>query len=673
MLLILGIVQLLYLLIQQNGVNGTSVTTSSSQVLKYYKFVAPKSGSYTIQTKDATFDTYGYLYTSSKKLVTALDKNPSDDNGIGRNFRIDANLTTGQTYYVGVAGFGSNYGTCKLFINFDDDNTLEVALFEVGRKQNTTVIDNYETAFNSRGYTTLLKRNNITGTAPTATTIRSYGVNADILVIAGHGYTYGAVPIYASNTASSYSSYLCARSSAIPDGKLTYEVGADFLSGSTTKTNSVWKTDLDWVIFQCCSQLSYGNDSAEGTEFPKYDGLYAAQIWARAMLGDGNRIHGMLGYSGSAPGADSVLERISLSMKNSISSGASSYINLWKTANEPLFAGNSSWAAIAHRDNVNDSVIYTRGNTNNDDNYIIDRYCIYNNQSSIRLTGTSSNTQTNDMIDEVSNENTNIKFYQDSYNNNYANLLEDNNFIKNNYASLTGDNKSIQKKDLLMDKQSMMEIILEVEDQEDDSYSFEIASNGKIEYVNALKEFTASEPLSISKEDAVNQVVEKLSQLGLMPEEDYIINVSTTIRQVIETSDPETYPIGVEEVMAYDVKLIHTLNNRSVFSNDKEGIYVTVTDNGISNLSYKWTDLEQYKDINSFKSEEESNIQSLTGIYAENIYELWDTPKQDYNVYTSEAYMIDDNEELREIVLFDLGEFGQSRSAYYVDTEELVQ
>ncbi len=67
----------------------------------YFKFIAPTTGTYTIETTGST-STYGYLYNSSQTLIAE-----DDYSGEGYNFRITENLTAGQTYFVKVKHFNS--------------------------------------------------------------------------------------------------------------------------------------------------------------------------------------------------------------------------------------------------------------------------------------------------------------------------------------------------------------------------------------------------------------------------------------------------------------------------------------------------------------------------------------------------------------------------------------
>ena len=96
----------------------------------YYKFV-PQTTGYYIFYSDADVDTYGYLYNSS------FDEIDSNDDSIGSNFLIKANLTAGETYYFGARTYYSSavgdadfyLKTAPIADSFDIDLT-EITLFE---------------------------------------------------------------------------------------------------------------------------------------------------------------------------------------------------------------------------------------------------------------------------------------------------------------------------------------------------------------------------------------------------------------------------------------------------------------------------------------------------------------------------------------------------------------
>ncbi len=78
--------------------------------ITYIKFVPKKTGTY-IFTSASEQDTYGYLYDENKNVLAN-----NDDDGDSGNFRIEYELTGGETYYWGVryynSGKSGNFDIC---------------------------------------------------------------------------------------------------------------------------------------------------------------------------------------------------------------------------------------------------------------------------------------------------------------------------------------------------------------------------------------------------------------------------------------------------------------------------------------------------------------------------------------------------------------------------------
>ena len=69
----------------------------------FFRFIAPRTGTYIVETTGNAIDTYGYLYNSSQSLLRE-----DDDSGSGGNFRITYNLTANQTYYIRARAYSLN-------------------------------------------------------------------------------------------------------------------------------------------------------------------------------------------------------------------------------------------------------------------------------------------------------------------------------------------------------------------------------------------------------------------------------------------------------------------------------------------------------------------------------------------------------------------------------------
>ena len=65
-----------------------------------FKFTASTTGNYIIYSSDCTGDVYGHLYSSEGKEITR-----NDDGGDGRNFKIERQLTAGETYFIKIRNY----------------------------------------------------------------------------------------------------------------------------------------------------------------------------------------------------------------------------------------------------------------------------------------------------------------------------------------------------------------------------------------------------------------------------------------------------------------------------------------------------------------------------------------------------------------------------------------
>ena len=101
--------------------SGTVITpgTSSGQyvylsgsTMTYFAFVPLQSGTLTVYST-GSYDSYGYLYNSSRTQLTS-----DDDSGNSYNFSYSYSVTAGNLYYIGVKGYGSSvYGSCYVYIS----------------------------------------------------------------------------------------------------------------------------------------------------------------------------------------------------------------------------------------------------------------------------------------------------------------------------------------------------------------------------------------------------------------------------------------------------------------------------------------------------------------------------------------------------------------------------
>ena len=102
----------------------------------FFLFTAARDGRYRFESHE-TFDTYGSLYDMSGQNRLAGD----DDGGDGRNFRMDAQLTGGTTYRIGVRPYSTGYsGSLRFTVESDLVLTLDANGGCFGDSEETTLI-----------------------------------------------------------------------------------------------------------------------------------------------------------------------------------------------------------------------------------------------------------------------------------------------------------------------------------------------------------------------------------------------------------------------------------------------------------------------------------------------------------------------------------------------------
>ena len=85
--------------------NSVSVSCNTPQKPNVYKFVPSASGEYLFYSSNRTGDPRMWIYNSSLALVA-----DDDDTAGNSNFRVSANLTSGQTYYIVTGHYGTQTG-----------------------------------------------------------------------------------------------------------------------------------------------------------------------------------------------------------------------------------------------------------------------------------------------------------------------------------------------------------------------------------------------------------------------------------------------------------------------------------------------------------------------------------------------------------------------------------
>ncbi len=92
--------------------------------------------------------------------------------------------------------------------------------------------------------------------------------------------------------------------------------------------------------------------------------------------------------------------------------------------------------------------------------------------------------------------------------------------------------------------------------------------------------------MSLSKEQALQQAEVYLQSLGLLPNSEYIAEVSSVVK---ERLDQDSFEFVDAQIVSYTVTLRHASQGRLISTADSnEGIMLRFTSRGIQTLDYQW-------------------------------------------------------------------------------------
>ena len=404
---------------------------------------------------------------------------------------------------------------------------------------------------------------------------KDIGRLSDIVYICGHGGRYSNLQIKDSN--GTIIEYICPDESVIVytqneqteqmeiDNKNIVGIGAQFETGSITTTDSYWNAGTKWVILENCNQLNYVGDLS----YAHWDGLYPAQAWARTMLGDGERIHGFLGYYNGAPPeekAKKVLEDFFECAEDK------TIVEAWKQSHDDFWIWEvaTNWAVMYHSANANDCLTSFTESTASGSPYTIylERY----ERDDASLVVCSDTSATNLVIDEG-------LYFQ--------------------FAEVDVNKTSTIYRHL------QNALILDNAELKIDEYNRIVYNNFNTHTGEANLGF------ALSDQQAVSTALQYLNTLGLTPDGDYKASVSYARRYEIDVSNN---PVSAPETIEYNVCFNRTVNGIDLLSDQGDGIVVSFDKYGITKLQYKWRDVQT---VTAAK-----NVQSgvVTSEQAENIY-----------------------------------------------------
>ena len=522
-----------------NDINGTNIGIHQDNGSNAQKFrVLPCAG-----------DCYRLLPKISTKKVVEVAGGSSENSA---NVRIwDYGPARQHEWYI--EKVSTKLNGYKTFSAFDVGDSSEN---EIGVIQNL---------FKGLGYKQVCALDNKNGYIP-AQTIKDVGSYSDFIYMNGHGGAYTNMWIQDSTKA--IKEYLCADVSAYSGtDRPKIGIGATLLPGSTTKTNSFWNLKTKWGLFAECNQLSYDSYGAG----PHWNGLSSAQIWARTMLGDGQRVHGYLGYYTQAPSAAPHYKTLDFFAQRARQ--GQPIVSAWTGAHMDYFNQYSTrinYACIYHTANISDTFNSFTASTPNGSNYEIGLMSRVKNKTLMKTA-----TATAKSIDQV----------KDS-------------FTLKNRSFSSSQKKLISQKLLSARSNAKLNI------QEDCRLSYQ---SGLSCIDGTITEY------SLTDEQAIAIAIQKLTDLGLMPTTDYRAVVDRMEIRLLNSPD---LSFSAPKTVEYTVRFYKTYRGIDIVTNEGDGITLRFNKNGFSDINYYWRDiLETNSKLSHISIQKESAITAFQRDY----------------------------------------------------------
>ena len=424
-------------------------------------------------------------------------------------------------------------------------NTKTFSIFDVGEstEDEAALVKRY---LEYDGYTSVGIYDNSNYYVP-AQAIKDIGRYSDVVYLNGHGGFYANLWVMDSNKITC--EYLCAEDSVdTEDSVPKVGIGAQWKDGSTTKTTSYWNQKTKWAILAQCDQLNFYDRGDVEYE----TGMQPAELWAKTLLGDGNRMHGILGYYNGAPGGSTHYNRLENFLIHTSKDNNMTLIEAWKMVNSPLIA-SSNWATIYHSANVSDKFSSFTSTTANGSEYTI--YLARNEQFTGEL-GLQS--QTNVIETEAV----------------YGNVIE--------RPVLCNDMVEIKITQTYEKLCSTLGL--------NDNDRLQMDDVGRISYFKSNVDWGEKDmEYNLSNEQAIELAEKMLLELELLPENGYRACVSRVERLKFDT---ENSCFGNPEIIEYAVCFYQTYNGKDVLSDQQDGIVIRFNKDGITSFDYLWREMK---------------------------------------------------------------------------------
>ncbi len=314
---------------------------------------------------------------------------------------------------------------------------------------------------------------------------------------------------------------------------LNSDIGTTFTNTANTTTNTPFRGNTKWTIMMACSQLNSGT---------------TANYWAKALLGDYNRMHGVLGYYGIAPQNSGAARRMVDFYANQRASYSNSMLESWQYANESC-GSTSTWAVVMHETYSNDAANVADEN-------------MFSGFGADLSAGSAAT------------------IYRYAYDDDETQVQ----FTAN--RSSQGALAAVRNVALTSEQTNAVTCILGTKNNS----RLQMDANGRVIYHDdSINYSSRSAACNLTDAQIITQAENQLSALSLLPDEDYIVSVSRTSR---ERFDAETESFVEKEIVGYTVYFRHASNGRAIETEDEnEGILLRFTADGLKDLEYHWGEL----------------------------------------------------------------------------------
>ena len=444
-----------------------------------------------------------------------------------------------------LAWIGLNGNADKWFIpSYDYWGVTTFSAFDLGNSAEDEVAL-FKSRMERMGYLDIGSFNNANENI-SANKVKEIGRYSDIIYINGHGHGYANIQVR-TNGGSVISEYLCAEDTVNTNLYPKTEIGAEWLyEGVYSATESYWDKGTKWGILAPCAQLNTGTDG-EGAH---WNGLNSAAIWARTMRGRDNRMHGYLGFFEKAPGGSTHYSRLEEFFD--LCEDGKTLVNAWADCNTVIGLGSSDWAAIYHVENANDRFTNMSSDVPYSSQYTICYLGRGSRDFGLIVAGT----------DTVS-------------------ATQAKGILQNNIPIFVSTDENIQaaetKFNLLRNKLTVSEGDI-----------FEIDDSGQIKYSVSNRDWGKENlEYDLTNEQVVEIAKRELSKLGLLPQDEYRIGITTKERTFLDITGRT---ICEPETIEYSVFFYRTYNGVDIISDKEDGILISFDKNGLTELRYLWRD-----------------------------------------------------------------------------------